>query len=65
MLGRLDTARPEVAVRAGAYGAWLPVPWGDVFASGRGAFRDTQFDPPGAEGAPCDPAGGQGQGPDR
>ncbi len=47
VLGRLDTARPEVALRVGAYGAWLPVPWGAVFAGERGAFRDTQFDPPG------------------
>ncbi|MDP9374595.1 MAG: Mov34/MPN/PAD-1 family protein [Chloroflexota bacterium] len=46
VVGRLDTARPEVALRAGAYGAWLPVPWGDVFAGERGGFRDTQFDPP-------------------
>lgn len=44
VLGRLDTPRPEVALRAGAYGAWLPVPWEDIFAGDRGAFRDTQFD---------------------
>jgi PRTRC genetic system protein A len=46
VVGRLDTARPEVALRAGAYGAWLPVPWADVFAGERGDFRDTQFDRP-------------------
>ena len=46
VVGRLDTARPEVALRAGAYGAWLPVPWADIFAGERGAFRDVQFDPP-------------------
>ncbi|HEU5423016.1 MAG TPA: Mov34/MPN/PAD-1 family protein [Nitrolancea sp.] len=45
VVGRLDTARPEVALRAGVYGAWLPVPWADVFAGERGAFRDVQFDP--------------------
>lgn len=44
MLGRLDTARPEVALRAGAYGAWLPIPWADVFDGDRGPFRDAHFD---------------------
>lgn len=44
VLGRLDTARPEVALRAGAYGAWLPVPWGDVFDGNPGRFRDAHFD---------------------
>lgn len=49
VLGRLDTARPEVALRAGAYGAWLPILWGDVFAGERGPFRDAQFDPTGID----------------
>jgi PRTRC genetic system protein A len=48
VIGRLDTARPEVAVRAGAYGAWLAVPWTDIFEGERGVFRDVQFDPPAA-----------------
>ena len=51
VLGRLDTPRPEVALRAGAYGCWLPVPWAAVFAGGRSAFHDRQFDAPGADGA--------------
>ncbi len=46
VVGRLDTARPEVAIRAGAYGAWLPVRWEEVFDGDRGGFRDTHFDPP-------------------
>lgn len=46
VVGRLDTPRPEVALRAGAYGAWLSVPWEDAFEGDRGPFRDTQFDPP-------------------
>ena len=50
VLGRLDTPRPEVALRAGAYGCWLPVPWAGVFAGGRGAFLDRQFDAPDADG---------------
>jgi PRTRC genetic system protein A len=45
VLGRLDTARPEVALRVGAYGHYLPLPWEAVFAGERGAgFRDVQFD---------------------
>ncbi len=61
VVGRLDTAHPEVAIRAGAYGAWLSVPWANVFAGDRGAFRDTQFDPPAdveAEASGADAAGG-------
>ena len=45
VIGRLDGARPEVALRAGAYGHWLPVPWEDVFVGSRGVFRDVQFEP--------------------
>lgn len=57
VVGRLDAARPEVALRAGAYGAWLPVPWADVFDEDPGIFRDTQFDRPGeAEKAATDGA---------
>ena len=45
VLCRLDSVRPEVALRAGAYGYFLPVPWEAVFAGRRGAFRDANFDP--------------------
>ena len=38
--------RPEVALRVGFNGHWLPLPWEAVFAGDRGAFRDAQFDPP-------------------
>ncbi len=45
VLGRLDCDRPEVALRVGAYGHFLPVPWDSVFDGDRGAFRDANFDP--------------------
>ena len=45
VLGRLDGDRPEAALRVGAYGYFLPVPWEAVFAGDRGAFRDAYFDP--------------------
>jgi PRTRC genetic system protein A len=32
VVGRLDAERPHVALRAGAYGHYLPVPWQTVFA---------------------------------
>ena len=44
VLGRLDGDRPEVALRVGAYGYFLPVPWEAVFAGRRGAFRDMWTD---------------------
>ena len=37
--------QPEVALRVGVYGAFIPVPWEDVFEGGRGEFRDAHFDP--------------------
>ncbi len=40
VVGRLDTGEPEVALRAGAFGHWLPLPWSRVFSGDRGAFRD-------------------------
>src|SRR5204862_3762337 len=46
VLGRLGSDRPEVALRVGAYGYFLPVPWGSVFDGERRAFRDAYFDPP-------------------
>ena len=45
VLGRLDSDHPEVALRVGAYGHFLPVPWDFVFAGDLGAFRDANFDP--------------------
>lgn len=45
VLGRLDRDRPEVALRVGAYGYFLPVPWEAVFVGDRGVFRDVHFDP--------------------
>jgi len=45
VIGRLDTERPEVSLRVGAYGYCLPVPWETVFEGGRGVFRDNPFDP--------------------
>lgn len=52
VLGRLDGARPEVALRVGAYGHFLPVPWEAVFAGGRGAFWDANFE--GLQDGPTD-----------
>jgi PRTRC genetic system protein A len=44
VVGRLGSERPEVALRVGAYGYFLPVPWEAVFAGDRGPFRDVGFD---------------------
>jgi PRTRC genetic system protein A len=45
VLGRLDSARPEVALRVGAYSHYLPLPWEAVFEGERGGgFHDVQFD---------------------
>ena len=52
VLGRLDGVCPEVALRVGAYGHFLPLPWEAVFAGGRGDFRDANFE--GAGDAPTD-----------
>lgn len=46
VIGRLGTERPEVALRVGVYGYFLPVPWEAVFEGDRGPFRDLHFDPP-------------------
>jgi PRTRC genetic system protein A len=46
VVGRLGTDRPEVALRVGAYGHFLPLPWEAVFAGPRAPFRDVGFDPP-------------------
>lgn len=44
VVGRLDWEQPEVALRVGAYGYFMPVSWEDVFTGDRGAFRDVQID---------------------
>ena len=45
VLGKLDSNRPEVGLRVGAYGHFLPVPWDSAFDGDRGPFRDANFDP--------------------
>lgn len=44
VLGKLDTSCPEVAVRLGAYGHFLPLAWEWVFEGDRQPFRDVHFD---------------------
>lgn len=49
VIGRLDHLRPEVALRAGAYGHYLPLPWESVFqdcGEVRAGVHDTHFDGP-------------------
>jgi hypothetical protein len=56
VLGGLDGPRPEVRLRAGAFGYFLPLPWEAVFAgdpADRSPFRDAGAGPP----APRDPEG--------
>jgi PRTRC genetic system protein A len=45
VLGRLAVEQPEVVLRVGAYGYYLPVPWESVFAGEKGAFRDLSTEP--------------------
>ena len=45
VVGRLGSERPEVALRVGVYGYFLPVPLEAVFEGDRGRFRDVHFDP--------------------
>jgi PRTRC genetic system protein A len=55
VIGRLDRPRPEVALRVGAYGHYLPLPWESVFDGGaddRAAVHDAHFDGPYADGGP-------------
>ena len=40
VIGSLDTDRPEVALRVGAYGHFLPVPWETVFDGNMGPCHD-------------------------
>lgn len=44
VIGRLDQKRSEVALRVGAYGSFLPVPWESAFAGERDVFRDAYID---------------------
>ena len=57
VVGRLGTGLPEVALRVGAYGHFLAVPWETVFQGDRGTFRDAGFRSPHHErqvyGVPC------------
>ncbi|MHB1413981.1 MAG: Mov34/MPN/PAD-1 family protein [Chloroflexota bacterium] len=39
VLGRLSGGQPEVALRVGVYGYYLPLPWEAVFGGERGPFR--------------------------
>ncbi len=54
VVGRLGSERPEVALRVGVYGYFLPVPWESVFEGDRAPFRDTHFDPPVADDGAAD-----------
>jgi|SRR6266496_1204719 len=45
VVGRIEAERPEVTLRVGAYGHFLPVPWEAVFEGDRAVFRDVNFDP--------------------
>lgn len=57
VLGRLDTDRPKVAFRVGAYGHFMPVPWETVFDGHivpfDDGFRDQPTDESGID-AVCD-----------
>jgi PRTRC genetic system protein A len=46
VVGRLDRLRPEVSLRVGVYGAFMPVPWASIFDGNPAGVRDAQFDPP-------------------
>lgn len=51
VLGQLDRERPEVALRVGAYGYFLPVAWESVFAGDKGDFRDVSMESTEEEGS--------------
>ncbi len=44
VVGRLHTDRPEVVLRAGAYGHFLALRWEDVFEGDKDVFREVLFD---------------------
>jgi PRTRC genetic system protein A len=54
VLGRLDAACPEVALRVGAYGYYLPLPWEAVFVGERGGVRDMWTECQGEQDLPPD-----------
>jgi hypothetical protein len=63
VVGRVDQERPEIALRVGAYGHFLPVPWDSVFDvsdSDGVTVCDVNFDtsgaPPGTIDEPALPA---------
>jgi PRTRC genetic system protein A len=61
VVGRIDAPRPHVALRAGAYGYFLPLPWDSVFDGGpedRDAVFDAHFDSPDGDPFPDGPAHG-------
>ena len=43
VLGRLDTAHPQVALRLGVYGYFMPVQWDQVFDGVPGGFSDAFY----------------------
>jgi hypothetical protein len=49
VVGRLDAEWPEVALRVGACGYFLPLPWESVFEGERGPFRDMWTESQGKE----------------
>lgn len=52
VIGRLDDETPEVALRVGAYGYYLPLPWESVFAGEKGPYRDLAAEPEGDDDLP-------------
>jgi PRTRC genetic system protein A len=57
VIGSLNSNRPEIALRVGAYGHFLPVPWETVFDGKMGPFHDGHSEPTADEGffdAVCD-----------
>ena len=49
VIGRLNDETPEVALRVGAYGYYLPVSWESVFTGEKRPFRDLVSEPEEAE----------------
>ena len=49
VVGRLDETRPQVNLRAGAYGFFLPVPWTSVFDGDPSSVEDLNAEDHNAE----------------
>ncbi len=49
VVGRLDRERPAVALRVGAYGHFLPLPWTSVFLGDAASVEDLHADAPGED----------------